>query len=181
MIDGKNIRLGPLKKEYLSHYIKWFNDPSMLQYLGMIRPITLENEEQWYENAIKNQNAVYFAILLIDEDKDKDKDHLIGNCSVRIDWRNKLGHIGITIGEKNLWGKGYGTEAMQLLVNYSFQTLNIHKIELQVYDFNTRAIKSYTKLGFKEEGILRKSHYVNGKYVDLIEMGLLKDEWKPIQ
>ena len=177
MIDGKNIRLGPLKKEYISYYVKWFNNPEMTQYLGMIRPMTLENEEQWYENAIKNQNAVYFAILLIDEGKEQ----LIGNCAVDIDWRNKLGHLGITIGEKDLWGKGYGTEAMQLLINYSFQTLNIHKVELQVYDFNTRAIKSYTKLAFKEEGILRKSHYVNGKYVDLIVMGILKDEWDPTQ
>ncbi len=177
MIDGKNIRLGPLKKEYIPHYVKWFNDPSMVQYLGMIRPMTLENEEQWYENAIKNQNAVHFSILLIDEDKK----HLIGNCSVRIDWRNKLGHLGITIGEKEYWGKGYGTGAIQLLLNYCFQTLNMHKVELQVYDFNTRAIKSYKKLEFKEEGILRKSHYVNGKYADIIEMGLLKDEWKCIQ
>ena len=176
MIDGKNVRLGPLKKEYLPHYVKWFNDPEMLQYLMMIRPMTLENEEQWYENAINKQNAVYFAIFLINEDKD----HLIGNCSVQIDWKNKLGHLGITIGEKEYWGKGYGTEAMQLLVNYCFQSLNIHKIELNVFNFNTRAIKSYTKIGFKKEGHSRKSHYVNGKYVDLIAMGILKDEWKPM-
>ena len=177
MLDGKNIRLGPLKKEYIPHYVKWFNNPEMVQYLGMVRPMTLENEEQWYENAIKNQNAVYFAILLIDGDKEL----LIGNCSVDINWKNKLGHLGITIGEKDHWGKGYGTEAMQLLVNYCFQTLNMHKVELTVYDFNTRAIKCYTNFGFIEEGILRKSHYVNGKYVDLIQMGLLKDEWKPLQ
>jgi len=176
MLDGKNIRLGPLKKEYIPHYVRWFNNPEMVQYLGMIRPMTLENEEHWYENAIKNQNMVYFAILLIDGDKEL----LIGNCSVDINWKNKLGHLGITIGEKNQWGKGYGTEAMQLLVNYCFQTLNMHKVELTVYDFNTRAIKCYTTFGFIEEGILRKSHYVNGKYVDLIQMGLLKDEWKPL-
>lgn len=176
MIDGKNIRLGPLKKEYIPHYVKWFNDPEMVQYLGMIRPMTLEDEEQWYENAIKNQNMIYFAILLMVDDKE----HLIGNCSVAINWRSKLGHLGITIGEKNNWGKGYGTEAMQLLLNYCFQTLNMHKVELTVYDFNIRAFKSYVKIGFKKEGNHRKSHYVNGKYVDLIQMGLLKDEWKPM-
>lgn len=157
MIDGKNIRLGPLKKEYIPNFVKWFNDPSMTQYLGMIRPMTLENEEQWYENTIKNQNAVNFAILLINEGKE----HLIGNCAVYIDSRNKLGNLGIIIGEEEYWGKGYGTEAMQLLVNYSFQNLNMHKVELTVYDFNIRAFKSYTKLGFKKEGNHRKSHYVN--------------------
>ena len=177
MIDGKNVRLGPLKKEYVPQYVKWFNDPEMLQYLMMIKPMTLENEEQWYENAIRNQNAVYFAILLIVDGKE----YLIGNCAVKIDWKNKLGHLGITIGEKDQWGKGYGTEAMQLLINYCFQTLNMHKVELNVYDFNTRAIKSYTKIGFKEEGRGRKSHYINGKYVDFIAMGILKDEWKPFQ
>ena len=177
MIDGENVRLGPLKKEYIPLYVKWFNNPEMLQYLMMIRPLTRENEEEWYANAIKNQNAVFFAILLIDGGKD----HLIGNCAVKIDWKNKLGHLGITIGEKDNWGKGYGTEAMQLLVNYCFQTLNMHKVELNVYDFNTRAIKSYTKLDFKKEGCNRKSHYVNGKYVDLITMGILKDEWKSMQ
>ncbi|QEE15764.2 GNAT family N-acetyltransferase [Promethearchaeum syntrophicum] len=166
--------MGPMKKEYLTQYTKWMNDPEMVQYLGMIQPMTRENEEEWYENARKNKNAVYFAILLINGDIEE----LIGNCGVDIDWKNKLGDLGITIGEKDQWGKGYGTEAMQLLVNYCFHTLNLHKVKLNVYDFNTRAIKSYRKIGFIKEGNHRKSHYVNGKYVDLFAMGLLKDEWK---
>ena len=65
IIDGKNVRLGPLKKEYIPHYVKWFNDPEMLQYLMMIRPMTLENEEQWYENAIKKQNRYILQFFLL--------------------------------------------------------------------------------------------------------------------
>ncbi|MHA1720138.1 MAG: GNAT family N-acetyltransferase [Promethearchaeota archaeon] len=176
MFKGKKVELGPLKKQYIPIYVKWFNDPEMLQYLTMIKPMNLENEEEWYQNAIKNPNRVYFAILNIEGGRKI----LIGNCGVEIDWRNRLGHLGITIGEKEYLGKGFGTEAMQLLVNYCFEDLNMHKVELKVYDFNTRAIKSYEKIGFKEEGILRQCHYVRGKYVDLIAMGILKNEWKKI-
>ncbi len=81
------------------------------------------------------------------------------------------------IGEKEFLGKGFGTEALNLLIINSFNTLNLNRVELEVHDFNTRAYKSYLKLGFQEVGRRRKADYINGKYSDSIIMGLLKEEW----
>ena len=167
-----NVKLGPIKKEYLSTYVKWFNDPTITKYLLMYRPMNFEQEEDWYKNAIKKENEIYFAIL-IDDSEEK----LIGNCSIAIDWRNRVGNVGITIGEKKYWGKGLGTEAMMKLCEYGFNTLNLNRIELETYEFNERAFKSYKKVGYKEEGRRRKAIFDDGNYWDAITMGILADEW----
>ena len=167
-----NVKLGPIKKEYLPIYVKWFNDSELTQYLLMYRPMNLEQEEDWYKNAIKKENEIYLAIL-IDDPEEK----MIGSCSINIDWRNRVGNVGITIGEKKLRGKGLGTEAMIKLCEYGFNTLNLQRIELETYEFNERAFKSYKKVGYVEEGRRRKAIFANGKYWDAITMGLLADEW----
>jgi RimJ/RimL family protein N-acetyltransferase len=166
-----NVKLGPIKKEYLPTYVKFFNDPEITQYLLMYRPMNLEQEEEWYKAAIKKENVIYFAILIDDPEK------MIGSCSINIDWRNRVGNVGITIGEKKYWGKGLGTEAMIKLCEYGFNTLNLQRIELETYEFNERAFKSYIKVGFIEEGRRRKAIFANGKYWDSITMSLLADEW----
>lgn len=167
-----NVKLGPIKKEYLHTYVKWFNDPELTQYLLMYRPMNFEQEEEWYKNAIKKENEIYFAIL-IDDPEEK----LIGNCSIDIDWRNRVGNVGITIGEKQYLGKGLGTKAMSQLCEYGFNTLNLNRIELETYEFNERALKSYKKVGYIEEGRRRKAIFRNGNYWDTITMGILAEEW----
>lgn len=84
---------------------------------------------------------------------------------------------GIFIGDKKYWGKGYGTDAMRVLVKFIFEQMNIHKVKLNVYSFNERAIKSYEKCGFKVEGVLRQEIFRDGRYYDEIIMGLLKEEY----
>jgi RimJ/RimL family protein N-acetyltransferase len=94
-----------------------------------------------------------------------------------VDWKNRFGVCGIMIGDKENQGKGYGTDAMKVLVKYGFNTLNLNRIELETFEFNLRAFKSYKKVGFKEEGTRRKAIYVNGKYYDCYILGILRDEW----
>ena len=86
--------------------------------------------------------------------------------------------VGIGIGNKLYWGKGFGREALSLLVNYAFRYHNYHKVWLQVHSDNQRAIKAYTHVGFVEEGWLRQHVYSNGRYVDLVYMGILRSEWQ---
>ncbi|MHA2257274.1 MAG: GNAT family N-acetyltransferase [Promethearchaeota archaeon] len=167
--------LVPPKKEYIDQYQKWMTDPEITQYLSIFRPITREMEEDWYNQLQKRANDFLFSILRIDNEF---SDELIGNCDINVDWKNRVGSCGIVIGEKIHHGKGYGTEAMRLLVNYGFSTLNLNRIELQAHSFNVRALKSYEKVGFKKEGTRRDAIYINGEYYDSIVLGILKEEWQ---
>ena len=178
MLRGKNVILSPMKKEYIETFLKWINDPEIMQYLLLYRPMTKEMEEEWYESLKQRENDFLFSILIPQKD---DSEKLIGNCGIhRINWINRVGTAGIMIGEKEEQGKGYGTEAMRLLIDYGFSALNLNRIELKLYNYNTKAIKSYQKAGFVEEGCKRQAVWKNGKYHDLIIMSILRDEWTPI-
>ncbi|MHA2036690.1 MAG: GNAT family N-acetyltransferase [Promethearchaeota archaeon] len=175
MLKGERIILGPVKREYIDSYLKWFNDPEITQYLSMYRPLTRMWEEDWIENLKNRDDTIAFSILIRDED---DGEKLIGNCGIHaIDWKNRVAEVGITIGEKEYQSKGYGTEAMEMLLKYAFKTLNLNRIQLRVYVFNSRAINSYNKIGFVKEGQMRKAIFIKGEYHDIIFMSILQEEW----
>ncbi len=103
----------------------------------------------------------------------------IGRCMIfGVDQLNAKATVGIFIGDKEEWGKGYAKEALELLVEYSFRILNLHAIMLGVFEFNTRAIKLYEKVGFKKIGIRRDVRKINGQYVNAVLMDLLEDEYE---
>ena len=176
MLKGKRIRLAPLDRKYIDLFLKWFNDPEITQYLTMYKPLTRDWEEEWFDALKHKEDAVYFSIQVIKEEK---SDIIIGNCAIQnINSKNRAAFCGITIGEKKYQNKGYCTEAMEMLVEYGFNTLNLNRIELSVYDFNSRAFKTYQKVGFVEEGRKRQARYHNGKYYNEIFMAILREEWK---
>ncbi|MFX1344616.1 MAG: GNAT family N-acetyltransferase [Promethearchaeota archaeon] len=175
MLKGDRVILGPVKREYIDSYLKWLNDPEITQFLTIFLPLTRMMEEDWIENLKNRNDTIAFAILILDE---KNVEKLIGNCGLHaIDWKNRVSEIGIMIGEKEYQSKGYGTEAMQILLDYGFNTVNLNRIQLRVYEFNSRAINSYKKIGFIEEGRMRKAVFINGKYHDIIIMSILHEEW----
>jgi RimJ/RimL family protein N-acetyltransferase len=175
MLEGDRVRLVPPRREYIEQFQKWMTDPEITQYLRMFRPITRDMEEDWYNTLKKRENDFIFSIVILDDENDE---ILIGNCEIKVDWKNRVGSCGIVIGEKDYHSKGYGTEAMKLLVDYGFNTLNLNRIELSTFNFNLRALKSYKNVGFKEEGARRQTIYVNGEYHDVIILGILKNEWQ---
>ncbi|MFX0033802.1 MAG: GNAT family N-acetyltransferase [Candidatus Hodarchaeota archaeon] len=173
MFESERLKLAPLKREYIESFLKWLNDPEITQYLTGYRPLTQDMEEDWFDNLKKRENAIIFSILL------KDNQKLIGNCGIEdIHWVNRSATCGLFIGDKENQGKGYGPEALRLLLDYGFSTLNLNRIDLKVYEFNTRAIKCYKKVGFIEEGRKRQATFKNGKYYDDIVMSILHEEWK---
>jgi RimJ/RimL family protein N-acetyltransferase len=175
MLKGDRVYLGPVKREYIDSYLKWLNDPAITQFLSMFLPLTRMMEEDWIENLKNRNDTIAFGILIPDEN---DVEKLIGNCGLHaIDWKNRVAEVGIIIGEKEYQSKGYGTEAMEILINYGFKTVNLNRIQLRVYEFNSRAINSYKKIGFVEEGRMRKAVFINGEYHDIIIMSILQDEW----
>lgn len=174
MLKGERILLAPLKREYIDKFIEWLNDPELMQYLVRDKPLTRDMEEEWFDNLKHRENRIIFSILITNENS-----KLIGNCGIEdINWKDRIDPCGIFIGYKENQGKGYGTEALRLLVNYGFKTLNLNRLELKVYDFNVRAIKCYKKVGFIEEGRKRQGVFKNGQYHDVIIMSILQKEWK---
>jgi RimJ/RimL family protein N-acetyltransferase len=91
--------------------------------------------------------------------------------------KNRSACFGITIGAKDEWGKGYGTETTVLMVRYAFETLNLNRVWLHVFEYNQRGLRTYDKIGFKREGVLRQDHYQNGRYWDTITI-ILRQEWE---
>ncbi len=188
MIPGKRVRLRPIERSDLPRFVKWFADPEVRDGLSMYLPIGEAEEERWFEDylsrppaergwAIDAQVAASGAGLLPSA-AEPGWVH-IGSCGFgELDWRNRSAECGIVIGDKTQWGKGYGTDAMLTLLGLGFGELNLHRVMLRVYADNARAIRSYEKAGFKEEGRLRENGFHNGRYRDTILMAILRSEWE---
>ena len=179
MIYGKRVRLRGMERTDMPKSFEWINDPDVNDGLDIHLPMSMRDEEQWYEQmAQRDQAEKPMAIDMRDGDGWK----LIGNCGVfNIEWMNRCAELGIVIGEKSVWNQGYGTETMQLLLQHGFETLNLNRIYLRVYSTNPRAIRSYEKAGFILEGTLREAVYKHGKYADVHLMGDLRSEWQSIK
>jgi len=174
MLIGDRVRLRAIEREDIPTFVRWFNDPEVRQYLLMYEPMSKAKEERWFEAYLDRKDDFMFAIeALIGEEWTH-----IGNLGLhRVDWKNGTCTFGIALGEKAHWGKGYGTEATRLVLRFAFGELNLHRVELEVYDFNRRAIRSYEKAGFRHEGIRRQALYRNGRYHDVHLMGILHEEF----
>jgi len=172
---GKKCYLSPINVEDADQYCIWLNDLEVSYNLLIFnQQLSLEREKMILQDMIKN-NAQIFAIV------DADSDKLIGNCSIfRINERNRKAEIGIFIGDKNYWSKGYGSEALSLLIDYGFNILNLNNIMLEVFSFNKRAFNSYKKVGFKEIGRRREAIIFAGEKHDEIYMDILANEFESI-
>ena len=168
---GDRIYLSPRNSEDIEIFTKWLNDFQVTDYTGRSSQIlTLDGEKQYLEQP--NSEGVYFAIVTLDNDE------MIGTVSLeKIDHLNRTATLGIFIGEAEYRNKGYGTEAINLILDYGFNYLNMYSIELRVLEFNDRAATCYKKCGFKEMGRRRKEKFINGKYYDTIYMDILKEEF----
>jgi len=174
MYTGQKVRLREYRKEDVEKALHYMNDSETKRFLspGIPYLYTLEDERKWFENLSAAKDIYNFAIETLADEK------YIGGCGLNsIDWKNSVAAVGIFIGDKEYWGKGYGTDVMKVLIKFIFEQVNIHKIKLNVYSFNERAIKCYEKCGFKVEGVLRQEIFRDGRYYDEIIMGLLKEEF----
>ena len=177
MIYGGEIRLRRDERSDIPKFTEWLNDPDVRRHISMNLPISLANEEQWFENMLKQPAEEQpFAI----EIRVDGSWQLIGNCGLfAIDWRARSAEAGILIGEKSNWNKGYGTQTMRLLLAYGFGTLNLNRVFLRVDEANQGGIRAYEKVGFVQEGRLRQAAYSDGEYGDVLLMSVLRSEWNP--
>jgi RimJ/RimL family protein N-acetyltransferase len=143
-----------VERDDVKKYHEWVNDPEVTEGLTLFLPMSIEDEERWYQNTLsRDMQERPFSIEV------------------------RSGEIGIMIGDKRMWNQGLGTEAMTLLLRIGFETLNLNRIFLRVHSNNLRAVRSYEKAGFVLEGTLRQAVYKKGRYGDLHIMSVLRSEW----
>jgi|SRR5690625_1147088 len=175
-LDGKRVYLRPIENEDLDFfYAKALWDVEGRRLTGTQTIFSRSGVQNWFENISSDNSRIDLFICL------QENDQPIGDIAMLdIDHQNRNSVVRISIFDHEFWGNGYGTEAMSLLLKYGFEILNLHRIGLDVYSFNKRGIKSYEKLGFKQEGIIRDELFYDGEYHDSIIMGVLKDEFNHI-
>lgn len=175
-IQGEKVLLREFRREDIPVIHAWTNDPEIVHYLAWaVFPQTLRETERFVEAQMSGEDPMNrgFVIGLVEGDS------CIGTTGlINIDWRNRSGELGIVIGKREYLGKGYGKEAVDLLLGFGFRELNLHRISLQVFDFNERAIRSYQKSGLVEEGRLREAFYRDGTYHDIVIMGMTEEEFR---
>lgn len=173
-VVGDKIALGPLRRDLVPLYQRWINDFEVTRGLSMaFRPLTLEAEEAWYERVSEGQGDPAFTIY------ERATLRPIGNTGLHgVDHANRTAEFGIVIGEKDCWGKGYGTEAARLVLDYGFNGLGLHSIMLRVFSFNERAVRAYTRAGFRPAGRLREAVRRGGQAYDVIYMDCLATEFQ---
>ena len=154
------------------NYYRWMNDPEVIQYLeSRFHSNSRESLKAYVQIYDGDTDTIFLAIIL------KEKEQHIGNIKLGpINWYHRFGDIGIIIGDKEYWGKGYAAEAISLLSEHAFKNLNLHKLTAGCYKPNEGSLRAFEKAGFETEGVRKKHCFFNGKYVDAILLGLLNEK-----
>lgn len=173
MLEGRLVRLRGLREEDLEVVARHYDDPEVLRYLAFWdRPQTAGDLRAWYDRVTASSDPTMAIADLRD-------DSFLGAVGLHlVDARARRAGIGIAIWEPDGRGRGCGTEAMELVCELAFAYRNMHRVELTVLAGNARAIRVYEKAGFVVEGRLREAFYWDGRYDDLVCMGLLRSQWE---
>lgn len=176
MIIGDRVRLRSAERDDVPLFHQWLNDPEVTHGLSLRLPFSLASEERWFEE-LAGRPASEQPLAI--EIRDGDAWRLIGNSGfMDVSAIDRGAEIGLFIGDKSCWDRGYGEEVVRMLLDYGFGTLNLERVWLRVYDFNPRAIRCYEKCGFVHEGRLRRAVYKHGQYGDVLVMSVLRSEWE---
>jgi len=180
LLRGKLVRLCAVDPDVFSKiFIAWSHDSEFWRLLANSPPVPLSQEgmKKFIEKELMKDDPrnLFFIVRTLKDD------HIIGEVGLDgISYTRGDSYAGIGIGERNYWGKGYGTDAMNILLRYAFTELNLQRVSLTVFEYNQRAIRSYEKCGFKPEGRSHEAFHREGRRWDIIHMGILSDEWQAL-
>jgi RimJ/RimL family protein N-acetyltransferase len=173
-MKGNQIQLRSLRLSDSQLFYEWINNRELVNFNAPYRPVSEAEHRAWFESVIIKRTDL--SIFIIEDLANK---CAIGSCQLlNINPVFRSAEMQIRIGESNSWNKGIGTEAIRLLCEFGFRDLNLHRIYLHVFSTNDRAIRVYEKNKFVREGILRQAAYINHEFVDVVCMGLLKNEYE---
>jgi diamine N-acetyltransferase len=173
-IRGTKVALGPIRRDLISTYLRWINDFEVTRTLDLpMRPFPLEFEETWYQRMTQSDRDLPFTVY------DRKTLHPIGNAGLhQINHQQRTAEFGMAIGEKEFWGKGYGTETTSLVLDFGFRNLGLHNIMLQVFNNNAAAIGAYQRAGFRSIGVRREARRAGGETWDILFMDCLATDRK---
>ena len=172
-LRGTLVYLRPLEPEDADLHHAWFSDSRVASLMGDL-PRSLARRRRRYEATIDEQGDTVFMFMICRLEDDLP----VGRTDLfEIDRTNGSAAFGITIGEPGSWGKGYGTDAVNALVDFAFGQLRLERVWLDTDAHNTRAQAVYTKAGFVREGVLRHAFYQDGRWSDDIRMAMIREEW----
>ena len=174
MLVQDPVRLRAIERGDLPQFVAWFNDPEIRHYVGGVAPVSAAGEERWFDAQLDESDSYRFTI----EARLDDVWRVIGNCGIHeIDWHARKAPIGIVIGEREQWNRGFGTLALTILLRFGFGEVNLNRLELEVLDSNARAIRCYEKVGFRREAVRREALFQGGEYHDWVVMGALREDF----
>jgi RimJ/RimL family protein N-acetyltransferase len=173
LLEGEKVVLRRHVAGNLEAFLRWYTDPEVARLTryqdGPMRP---EEIERFFASRALGPESLSLAIHI------RGSNRLVGTCALsQLDHENGSALYHITIGEKDAWGHGYGTEATRLMLDHAFGTLNLHRIGLSVFSFNERAIRSYRSCGFVMEGRAREAIWRDGRWWDEVTMSVLHSDW----
>ncbi len=173
VIPGRLAVLRRHRPENLRAFTRWYSNPEIARLTRYQQaPLSTDEVQRFFYARIMGSDFLAMAIHI------RETDRLIGTCAFsQLDGDNGSTLYHITIGEPDAWGRGYGTEATELMLAHAFTRLGLHRVALTVFEFNSRAIRAYEKCGFSVEGRARQAIFRDGKFWDEIHMSVLLDEW----
>jgi RimJ/RimL family protein N-acetyltransferase len=176
-LDGESVILRRHVAGNLDAFLRWYSDPEVARLTRyQDGPMRSEEIERFFASRALGPESLSLAVHL------RDANRLIGTCALsQLDHENGSALYHITIGEKDCWGHGYGTEATRLMLDHAFGTLSLHRIGLSVFSFNERAIRSYLSVGFVTEGRAREAIWRDGRWWDEVTMSILYGDWLAMQ
>jgi RimJ/RimL family protein N-acetyltransferase len=171
--EGQRIYFSPVELEDEPLLRRWINDPANWRGLMHRGPVNSGREREWIESIGRDGKDYVFGVVV------REGDRLIGVTGLHnVQSAARKAIFGINIGDRAFQNKGYGTEATLLCLRYGFEELNLHRIALSVFSNNPRAIRTYQKAGFVQEGCLRQAVFRNGRYEDEYQFAILREEWE---
>jgi RimJ/RimL family protein N-acetyltransferase len=175
IVPGERIFLSQVRREDLPLFARWFSDIELTTYLGQMGfSFMFEHEQEWYDSVVRDRSNRTFAIVV------RDGLRPIGSVSLmEIDHAHGKAELGIAIGDKSAWGKGYGSEAVRLMADYGLTFMGLHTIYLWHVAFNERAHRAYLKAGFKLAGRLRGADLFDGRRYDRVLMDVTREDLGP--
>ena len=169
------VSIRPITEADTAKIVKWRNTPSVVEHFIYRTPLDEQGHLNWFHNRVQTGEVAQF--MIVDEEAGEE----VGSVYLRdIDKENQKCEYGIFIGEDSCRGKGIGSAAAKLALDYAFETLGLNRVFLRVFADNTRAINSYENAGFRYEGTFRDDVIIDGKAYDMVFMGILKEDWEKV-
>lgn len=167
------VGLGPMRRDLIPTYLRWINDIEVARFVGRVRPFSEDDETRWFDALIRDEDSIHFTIYEMTGPTP------VGTIALHgINHANGTAELGIAIGDSTRHGQGFGTEAVRLICDYGFNALGLTNILLRLVDFNERALRAYTRAGFREIGRRRQCRAIGGRRVDDIYMDLIASEFE---